>query len=505
MDPKFQELKAHMQEIQDLKAAVALLSWDQMTYMPPGGAAARGRQMATLEKLAHEKMVSPELGGLLDELRPRLSDLPEDSMEARLLRVAARDYDKEKKIPASFLAELSEHSSTTYEAWVKARAESKFQIVAPLLEKTLELSRRMADFYPGYQHIIDPLIDYFDEGINGATIRALFAELRGELIPLLREITSRKEDETRPRDACLRQYFPESGQWQFCLEIARALGYNFENGRQDKSPHPFTTTFSIGDVRITTRIDENYLGEALFSTIHETGHALYEQGIGLELEGTWLASGASLAVHESQSRLWENLVGRRRDFWEFFFPRLREIFPQQLRQTSLEEFYRAINMVKPSLIRTDADEVTYNLHVMIRFQLEMDLLEGRLKVRDLPEAWNEAYREFLGVAPPDDRLGVLQDMHWYSGTIGGYFQSYTMGNIMSAQFFDAAVAAAPQIPAEIRQGNFQTLHEWLRQNIYQYGRKYMTREIVQRVTGDEIRIESYVKYLKRKYGEIYNF
>jgi carboxypeptidase Taq len=386
--------------------------------------------------------------------------------------VTARDYEKQKKIPASFTAELSEHSSITYEAWVKARAESNFKIVAPLLEKTLELSRQMAGFYPGYQQTVDPLIDYFDQGLSGVVIRPLFEQLRRELIQLLRETTSREEAETRERDACLRQNFPEAGQWQFSLEIAKRLGYYFENGRQDKSPHPFTTNFSIRDVRITTRVNEQYLGETLFSTIHESGHALYEQGSNLEFEATPLAGGTSLSVHESQSRLWENLVGRSRGFWEFFFPRLQEVFPEQLGKTSLEEFYKAINMVKPSLIRTDADEVTYNLHVMTRFQLEMDLLEGRLKVRELPEAWNESYRVSLGVVPPDDRFGVLQDMHWYSGTIGGYFQSYTMGNIMSAQFFDAAVAAAPQIPAEIRRGNFGVLHEWLRENIYQYGRQY---------------------------------
>jgi len=496
---RLQELKARLVEISDINAAAALLSWDQMTLMPQGGADARGRQLATLERLSHEKMINPEIGKLLDGLQPALNELPPDSTEAALIKVATRDHQKAVKIPTSFTAEFSAHTSKTYEAWARARAEHNFKLVEPLLEKTLELSRQMANFFPGYQHIADPLIDQLDEGMTVAIIRPLFQKLRSELVPLVEQITSQPEAD----DSCLRKNYSEADQLRFGLEVAKRLGYDFNRGREDKSPHPFTTSFSIGDVRITTRIKENLLAEALFSTIHETGHALYEQGFNPDFEGTPLADGASMTVHESQSRLWENLVGKSLSFWQFFYPKLQAVFPNQLTAVPLEAFYRAINKVERSLIRTDADEVTYNLHVMLRFELEIEMLEGRLAVKNLSEAWNELYRNDLGVLPSDESLGVLQDMHWYSGTIGGYFQSYTLGNILSAQIYEAAVKAVPNIPAEIAIGNFEHLHYWLKENIYQYGRQYTTREIIKRVTGQPLEIQPYLNYLRHKYGELY--
>ncbi len=499
MNFKLQELKDRLIEINNLKAALAVLSWDQMTFMPPGGAESRGRQMATLERLSHEKFIAPAIGKLLDELSPLLSELPPESEDAALIRMTTRDYQQAVKVPPSFAAEFSEHTSKTYEAWARARAEHNFKIVEALLEKTLEYSRQIANFYPGYQHIADPLIDQLDEGMTVAIIRPLFQRLRDQLTPLVKAIAS----QPGPDDSCLRQRFSESEQLAFGLEVAKSLGYDFNRGRQDKSPHPFTTSFAIGDVRITTRIKEKFLSEALFSTIHETGHALYEQGINPDFDGTPLADGASMSIHESQSRLWENLVGRGRNFWEHFYPRLQLVFPEQLKQFSLEDFYRAINKVERSLIRTDADEVTYNLHVMIRFNLETELLEGKLAVKDLPEAWMESYRRDLVVVPPDDSLGVLQDMHWFSGTIGGYFQSYTLGNILSAQFYEAALQANPNIPAAIATGNFNSLHSWLKENIYRYGRQYSAAEIIKTATGRDLEIEPYIRYLKTKYGELY--
>ena len=305
-------------------------------------------------------------------------------------------------------------------------------------------------------------------------------------------------------DACLRQVFPEAKQWDFGLDIARRFGYDFERGRQDKAPHPFTINFSIGDVRITTRVQEDFLGDALFSTLHEAGHAMYEQGIRTEFEGTPLAGGTSAGVHESQSRLWENLVGRSRPFWRAFYPKLQETFPGQLGSVPLEIFYQAINKVERSLIRTDADEVTYNLHVMLRFDFELALLEGELAVKDLPEAWRERFKADLGIVPPDDRDGVMQDVHWYDGAIGGAFQGYTLGNILSAQFYAAALQAHPEIPAEMEQGEFGTLHAWLVEQVYQHGSKFTANELVQRVTGGPMRIEPYVGYLRGKYGELYD-
>ncbi len=499
MNSKLQELKERLSEISDLKGALAVLSWDQMTFMPPGGAEARGRQMATLERLSHEKFIDSGIGKLLDELQPLLPELPPESADAALIKVTARDYQQAVRIPPSFAAEFSAHTSKTYEAWARAKQEKNFKLVEPLLEKTLEFSRRMANFYPGYQHIADPLIDQLDEGMTVGVIRPLFQKLRAGLTPLVKTITA----QPGPDDSCLRRQFPEAKQWEFGLEVAKSLGYDFARGRQDRSPHPFTTSFAIGDVRITTRVKPDCLGEALFSTIHETGHALYEQGINPDFDGTFLADGASMSVHESQSRLWENIVGRSRNFWEYFYPKLQTKFPEQLKGVSLDTFYRAINKVERSLIRTDADEVTYNLHVMIRFDLETEMLEGKLAVRDLPEAWNERYRRDLGVTPSDDAMGVLQDMHWYSGTIGGYFQSYTLGNILSAQIYEAALQAVPKIPAEITSGNFGSLHGWLKEKIYRYGRQYPAAKIIKSVTGRDLEIEPYLRYLKTKYGELY--
>jgi carboxypeptidase Taq len=499
MKTKLQELKTRLVEINDLESAAALLEWDQSTYMPPGGAAARARQMATLGRLAHEKFTDPTIGKLLEDLRPYEESLPYDSDEASLIRVTRREYERAVKVPPSFIAQLSSHTAETYQVWAKARPANDFAAVQPYLKKTLDLSRQLADFFPGYEHIADPLIDFHDYGMKSSTLRTLFAELRQQLVPLVQQITAQPAAD----DSCLCQSFPEAQQLAFGLEVVKRFGYDFDRGREDKTPHPFTTKFSLGDVRITTRVKENDLSEALFGTIHEAGHALYEQGIRRDFEGTPLAQGTSAGAHESQSRLWENIVGRSLGFWRFFYPELQAVFPDQLGFVSLDTFYRAINKVEHSLIRTEADEVTYNLHVMLRFNFELDLLEGRLAVRDLPEAWRERFKADLGILPPDDRDGVLQDMHWYGGIIGGAFQGYTLGNILGAQFFEAALLAHPEIPSEIEEGEFGTLHGWLRENIYQHGSKYTASELVERITGGPMSIEPYTRYLRTKYGELY--
>jgi carboxypeptidase Taq len=499
VDSKLHELKARMSEISDLQAAAALLSWDQSTYMPPGGAPARGRQLATLERLAHEKLVDPELGRLLDALRRDEERLDYDSDDAALIRITRREYERATRVPGDFVSELVAHQAAAFDAWGRARPANDFASMQPLLERTLDFSRRYADFFPGYDHMADPLIGLSDYGMHAATLRALFGQLREQLVPLVHAIAARPLAD----DTCMHQPFPEERQLEAGMAAIARFGYDFTRGRQDKTLHPFCTQFSIGDVRITTRVDECDLSNALFSTMHECGHALYEQGVDPALEGTPLAHGASSGVHESQSRLWENLVGRSRGFWEFFYPHVQGVFPEQLGAVTPDAFYRALNKVGRSLIRTDADEVTYNLHVIIRFELELDLLEGQLAVRDLPEAWRARYRENLGIAPPDDRDGVLQDVHWYAGTIGGMFQGYTLGNILSAQFFDAAVQAHPEIPADIAHGSFGTLHEWLKQHIYRHGAKFTAAELIERATGGPLRIEPYLSYLKTKYGELY--
>jgi carboxypeptidase Taq len=499
VETKYQDLRTRLKEVHDLKSAAAVLEWDQTTYMPPGGAPARARQVATLERLAHERFIDPAIGRLLDDLQVYEESLPYGSDEASLIRVTRRDYERAINLPPTFVAELNSHTAESYQVWSVARPANDFAAVQPYLQKTLDLSRKYADFFPGYEHIADPLIDRSDSGMKATTLLTLFASLRDKLLPIVRAITAQPAAD----DACLRQDFPGAKQVAFSTGVIRRFGYDLNRGRQDVSPHPFTINFSVDDVRITVRISEDMLGEEMFSAFHEAGHAMYEQGVATRLEGTLLAEGTSAGVHESQSRLWENIVGRSYGFWSYFYPRLQDTFPNQLSKVPLDTFYRAINKVEPSLIRTGADEVTYNLHVMLRLDLELALLEGSLAIRDLPEAWHEQFRADLGIAPPDDRDGVLQDVHWYGGLIGGRFQGYTLGNILSAQFYEAALQAHPRIPDNTVEGKFDTLHSWLIEQIYQHGRKFTAPELVERVTGSPMQIEPYIRYLREKYGELY--
>ena len=498
-EKKLADLKTRLNEIGDLGAVGSVLGWDQATYMPKGGAPARARQGATLSRLAHQKATDKGLGKLLDDLVPYAESLPHDSDDASLIRVARRDFEKAIKVPDEYVARASAAGSASYDAWTRARPANDFATMRPFLERTVELAREAAGFFAPYTHIADPLIDGMDEGMTTASVQALFRELRAALVPMVRAIAERPLID----DSCLRGSFPEAPQLDFGLTAACRFGYDLERGRLDKTHHPFCTKFSVGDVRMTTRVRDNDISDALFSTLHESGHAMYEQGVAPALEGTPLASGASAGVHESQSRLWENIVGRSRGFWEHQFPLLSQAFPGQFDGVPLETFYRAINKVERTLIRTDADEVTYNLHVMLRFDLELDLLEGRLAIKDLPEAWRGRFVADFGITPPDDRDGCLQDVHWYGGSLGGGFQGYTIGNVLSAQLYSAAVEAHPEIPAQIRQGQFGMLHGWLAENLYRHGRKFTPDELVQRATGGPMRIAPYLTYLRTKYGELY--
>lgn len=502
MEPKFKELVTRLNEVYDLNMASAVLMWDQETYMPPGGAEARAQQIATLQRLAHEKFTCDEIGHLLDDLRGYERELPYDSNEAALIRVARREYERRRRVPADFVARANQVQALSFNAWVHARPASDFEAVQSWLERILDLSREYAAFLNSAgttPHPIDPLVDLFDPGLTAVELRRLFGELRAALVPLVQAITAQPPAD----DSCLQQPFDENRLIAFAMQVATRFGYDLARGRQDKSAHPFMTMFSIDDVRITTRVKERDFSEAFFGILHETGHALYGQGHDRALARTLLADGASSGVHESQSRLWENLVGRSHAFWEYYYPKLQEVFPAQFGDVPLETFYRAINKVERSLIRTDADEVTYNLHVMLRFDFECAMLEGKLAIRDLPAAWKERMKQDLGVVPPNHALGVMQDVHWYSGWIGGMFQGYTLGNLLSAQFFDAAVQAHPSIPAEIARGEFATLHGWLKENIYRHGAKFLPHELVKRATGQELTIQPYLAYLRQKYGELY--
>ncbi len=495
------ELMQRLQEINHLRRAANVLIWDQNTYMPPGGAAARGRHQATLNRLAHAKFIDPALGRLLDTLEPLREELPPDSDEASILFWIRREYDRARRVPESFVARATAHFSRLFQVWTEARPRDDWQAVRPLLEESLRLSQELAAFFPEYQEPLDVFIDHSDPGMTAARMDELFQELRGFLRPMVQAIAAQPPVD----DSCLRQHYPVEGQRTFGEMVAACYGYDFRRGRQDLAPHPFMIKIAQGDVRITTRYREDDLAIGLFSTLHETGHALYEQNIHPRLADTPLDHGVSAGVHESQSRLWENLVGRSRPFWEHFYPRLQETFPEQLGQVSLETFYRAINKVQPSLIRTEADEVTYNLHIMLRFDLERAMLNQELQVADLPEAWRARMAEDLGVEPSNHRDGVLQDIHWFSGFIGGSFQGYTLGNIMGAQFFQAAMAErGPDIQAEMAQGRFDALRTWLTEQIYQHGGKFLPDTLIERVTGRPLSVQPYLEYLQRKYSELYD-
>lgn len=498
MESKLDQLKTILAEVSDLSSASALLGWDQQTYMPPGGAEDRGNQLATLDRLAHVKFTSAEVGQLLEDLKPHAAQLDPDADDARLIKVTAREYEKRTKVPPEMVAEFAQLTTAAHQVWERARAESNFAKFQPYLEKIVDWRRRYARLFSPYDHIYDPLLDDFEPGVKTADVKAILDTLRPQQVVLIQAIAECPQVDDSP----LHQPFDERKQWDFGVEVITKFGYDWNRGRQDKAAHPFTTGFGHGDVRITTRLLPNYIGSALFSTMHEAGHALYGLGIDHSLAHTPLDTGASLAIHESQSRMWENLVGRSRPFWEHFYPRLQEIFPSQLGGVDLDAFYKGINKVEPSLIRVEADEATYNLHIMMRLELEIDLMEGHLEVQDLPDAWNNCMEEYLGIVPPNDAQGVLQDVHWSGGAIG-YFSTYALGNLISVQLWERINNDIPDLPDQIRRGEFSSLLGWLREKIHRHGSKFEPQEFVQRITGSKIDPAAYMRYLNKKYGEIY--
>jgi carboxypeptidase Taq len=485
--------------VADIVNASAVLSWDQQTYMPPGGASARAMQLATLNRLAHEHFVSDAFQDALEKAKGEVKDLNPDSIDARLVKVTERLLNKRIKVPSAWVEEESRVTALAHQDWEKARAEANFPLFAPHLEKILALKREYAEFFAPYDHVYDPLLDDYEPGMKTADVEPVFEQLRVRQVPLIQAIMDSGVD---VEDSPVRQAFDEQKQWDFGIEVAKAFGYDFNRGRQDKSVHPFTTNFSTGDVRITTRFDPKFLSTALFGTLHEAGHALYEQGVDPDFERTTLGGGASLGFHESQSRMWENLVGRSKPFWKAYYPRLQEIFPEQLNGVRLDDFYAAINKVERSFIRVDADEATYNLHIMLRFELELAMMRGDLEIKDLPEAWNEKFEASFGIKPPDDAKGVLQDVHWSFGGLG-YFSTYTLGNLIAAQLWNKINADIPDLEAQIEKAKFDDLLSWLRQNVHRHGAMFEPLEFLDRVVGTGLDIEPYLQYLESKYGEIY--
>ncbi|MFC1997897.1 carboxypeptidase M32 [Chloroflexota bacterium] len=498
MKEKLDHLKTTLNEIADLEAAAALMGWDQQVNMPPDGAEARGNQLATVQKLIHQKSITPEMGQLIEDLSLGTRELDPDSDNARLIKVAKRNFDRDVKVPPEFTAEFAKVTTIAFSAWAEAREADDFSQFQPHLEKIIELLHRFVSYFEPYDHAYDPLLDQFEPGMKTVDVRTIFDALRPQQVELIQAIA----DHPGIDDSFLHQKYDESKQWDFGVDVITKYGYDWKRGRQDKSAHPFTTNFGRDDVRITTRIEPEYLGSALFSSLHECGHGLYELGSAPKYERSPLAGGASLAIHESQSRMYENLIGRSLPFWEHFYPSLQTYFPTQLGDVDLLTFYRGINKVEPSLIRVEADEATYNLHIMLRLELEIALMEGDLAVKDLPEAWNAKFEDYLGLTPPNDALGVLQDVHWSAGLVG-YFSTYALGNLISVQMWEQMQKDMPDMGDQIREGEFAVLLQWLVTNVHQYGKKYEPQELVQRVTGSKIEAAPYMRYLQTKYSNIY--
>jgi carboxypeptidase Taq len=498
MQEKLSQLKTILAEVSDLRSAAALLEWDQQCYMPEGGSEPRSYQMSTLQRLAHERFISDDVGKLLEDLSSSANGTDPDSDEARLLKVTHRRYKRLTKVPSSLVGEFYEVTGRAHTIWAQARAENDFKKFEPSLKRIVELRRQYADCFAPYDHVYDPLLDDFEPGMKTAEVQAIFAALRPQQVEFIQAIKGRPQ----LRNDFLFQKFDPDTQWKFGEEVISRIGYDWKRGRQDKAAHPFTINFGRDDVRITTRVDDQFFNTMFFATLHECGHALYEQGSAPELERSPLSGGASLAMHESQSRMWENLVGRSLPFWEFYYPSLQKVFPSQLGNVSLEAFYQGINRVEPSLVRVEADEATYNLHIMLRLEIEIGLMEGSMDVKDLPEIWNSRMQSYLGLTPPNDAKGVLQDVHWSAGMIG-YFATYALGNIVSVQLWEKINQDIPGLENQIRQGRFSELLDWTRVNIHRHGTKFEPQELIQRVTGSKIDPRPYVQYLKKKYSAIY--
>ncbi|QFU15141.1 carboxypeptidase M32 [Microvirga thermotolerans] len=497
-------LNERIAAVNDVLNAASVLTWDSRTMMPPGGAETRGHQIATLTRLARDLLLAPETAAALDAAERAVADLPEDSPERRIVAQTRHAVIHHGRVPASLIQERAALRTVAQAAWIEARAKSDFAIFAPHLEKTLALSRAYADCIGWSEHPYDAMVSIYEPGETARSLKALFSTLRAGLLPILDAARSRPA----PRSDFLFRDFPEEGQKAFGLALAQKLGYDLSRGRLDTTVHPFEVSFTRNDVRITTRYNRNYLPASIFGTAHETGHGLYEQGVdpaytrtalATDLVGLYAVGGTSFGAHESQSRLWENHVVRSRTFWHLHFPELRCHFPQQLADVSAEGFYRAVTRVEPGFIRVEADELTYDFHIMLRVEIECALMDGSLEVADLPGAWNAAIARDLGLTVPDDARGVLQDVHWSTGYIGS-FPTYTIGNVMAAQIMETLRRNDPSLEDAVEAGEYAGLAEALRAKVWQHGRRFRREELLVRETGRGLDPTPYLSYLAEKYA-----
>jgi carboxypeptidase Taq len=492
----YQSYKEKMQQIADVKHSAAVLQWDQETFLPPKGATARGRQLATLSEIAHKLFIDDKLGNLLNDLMSK-NDLNEN--EKRNVELTVEDYNRNKKYSSEFVRKLTEQVNRTFHSWIEARRKNSFPVFENDLSLLVDLKKQETDILGYKDHPYNALLDEFEKGCTVEFLDKVFADL----LPALKTLFEKIKTKPQVDDAFLFKNFPKQQQWDWGLWLIKELHFDFDAGRQDMSEHPFTTSFGNTDVRITTRINENDFSSMTWSCIHEVGHALYEQGLPEDQYGLPLGEAASLGIHESQSRLWENNIGRSLHFWEYYFPVLQQKFPDQLSNVSVVQFFKAINKTEPSLIRTEADELTYHFHVIIRYELEKQLIEGSLNTKDIPAFWNERYEKYLSIKPPDDLKGCLQDVHWSHGSFG-YFPTYTLGSLFAAQFFATMKSEIADINNKLKQGQTKEILDWLRKNIHVHGRKYTSNELCHRITGKSLDSRFLVDHLLDKYSLIYN-
>jgi carboxypeptidase Taq len=491
------ELRERLGVVHDLKRAGWLLSWDQHTMMPPNGTPSRGDQLSTIDRFAHELFTSDELGELLESLAEHGDELDPESIDAALIRVARRDWEKARKVPGELRAEITRAEVLGVPAWAEARKNADYQAFLPYLKQNVDLKLQYIEcFADSGKSAYDILLDDYQEDARSEDITAVFARLKAALIPLIHEVAAAEQVDT----SFTHGHFPVEKQELFGREILDRLGYSSESWRLDPTVHPFATSIGLDDIRLTTRYSEADL-ESIFHTSHEFGHGIYEYGIDRELDRTPLTELNSMVLHESQSRLWENLVCRSRPFWRYFFPKLQELFPE-LSEVTDEAWWRSVNRVEPSFIRVEADEITYGIHIILRYELELEIIGGRLALEDLPEAWNAKMKEYFGLDVPDDAVGVLQDVHWAGGSFG-YFPTYLLGTIASVQIWETARADLTDLDAQMEAGEFGALREWLGDKLYRWGRRFPPDEMLRRIVGGPLDAEPYVAYLKAKVAEIY--